>query len=141
MRFELCTLSWQGLSSLISAAIALSALLYAVIAPKRRERRKEREEAGLLRNNIRLYLDVLKEKLERHAGQTGGLSTFEGEAKQNHDVLENLSLHSQPLRLEERVRLYDFVRHYKSTIPMQGDAFSAYREKLDGLLELLPAIK
>ncbi len=141
MRLDLCALNWQGLSSLISAAIALSTLLYAVISPRRREKRKEIENASLLRNNIRLYLDVLKDKLDRHLGETGGLTTFEGEAEQNHNALEDLSLHSQPLRYEERVKLYEFVRHYKSALPMQGAAFGVYRQKLSGLLELFPAMK
>ncbi len=65
MKFELGTLDWTVIISAISTVILLFALLWAMFSPGHKEKNRKKEEASFLRVSIRLYLDVLNDKLKR----------------------------------------------------------------------------
>ena len=144
MTVDLSTLTWPAVSSLTSAGIALCAFLYAVFSPRHREKKAKAENASLLRCNVRLYLDVLSDKIgyvRHNYQQQDRIKAFEEQTNQNHDAIEEFSLHSEPLHFEERMKLLEFVRYYKSAPYMQEADFKVYQEKLNALLALFPAMK
>ena len=147
MKFELGTLDWTVIISAISTVILLFALLWAMFSPGHKEKNRKKEEASFLRVSIRLYLDVLNDKLKRVLERTlhdqsplGG--DFERLAKQNHDVLENLFLGSDPLEFEERKKLRAFVHFFKGTPEMENrEAFEDYKKELEALMKVFPEEK
>ncbi len=102
----------------------------------------KKKEASLLRGSIRLYLDVLNDKLNRFLlDQSPLVNAFETLAKQNHDALEDLFLRSDPLEFEEREKLGAFVRFFKGTPAMNKEDFPAYKTELEGLMKVFPEEK
>lgn len=122
--------------------IVLCALLWAIFSPLCKERKKKRREASFLRGSIRLYLDVLNDKLKRILLDSSPLvGTFEKLAKQNHDALEKLFLASDPLEFGERDKLRAFVRFFKGIPEMKKEDLVAYKMELDILMKVFPEEK
>jgi len=99
----------------------------------------KKKDASFLRGSIRLYFDVLNDKLKRILLDQSPLAGhFESLAKQNHDALEQLFLRSGPLEFEEREKLRAFVRFFKGTPVMNKEDFPAYKTELEGLMKVFP---
>ena len=143
MKFDFATVDLPALISAISALIVLCALLWAIFSPGCKEKKREKKEASFLRGSVRLYLDVLNDKLNRILNDPASWDgPFDAVAKQNHDALEKLFLGSEPLEFEERKKLRTFVRLFKGTPTMKNkEAFDAYKKELEVLMKVFPEEK
>ncbi|MBA7493392.1 hypothetical protein ES702_03950 [subsurface metagenome] len=142
MKIDLGTLDLTALISLFYTLVVLCGLLWAFFSPSCKEKKRKKKEASFLRGSIRLYLDVLNDKLKRILLDQSPLSgNFEKLAKQNHDALEQFFLCSDPLEFEEREKLRAFVRFFKGIPEMNKEDFDAYKTKLEGLMKVFPEEK
>ena len=142
MKFDFATIDLPAFISAISTLILLCALLWTIFYPRCRVKKRKKKEASFLRGSIRLYLDVLNDKLKQSLlDQSPVVGVFEGLAKQNHDALEDLFLHSDPLEFEERKKLRAFVRFFKGIPEMNKEDFSVYKTNLEGLMKVFPEEK
>jgi len=142
MKIDFGALDLTTLISAVSTLTILCALLWTILSPHFKEKKRKKKDASFLRGSIRLYLDVLNDKLKwppRVPDPTIG--DFEKLAKQNHDALEQLFLRSDPLEFEERKKLRAFVRFFKGTPKMNAEDFVAYERGLESLMEVFPEEK
>ncbi len=151
MKIDLGTLDLAAvISSIISTIVILCALLWAILSPGCEEKKRKKKEASFLRTSIRLYLDVINDKLnqsppsfylEKVAKQNHGPSfrRFETVTKQNHDALEQFFLGSDLLEFEEREKLRQFVRFFKALPEItKEEQLKKYKTKLEDLMKMFP---
>ena len=141
------------ITSIISTLVILSALLWTIFFPSWEEKERKKKDASFLRGSIRLYLDVLNDKLSQNdpgyylqkvaiTDYGPAISNFETLTKQNHDALEKLFLASDPLEFKEREKLRAFVRFFKGIPEMKTDEdFLVYKMKLEDVMEMFPEEK
>jgi len=102
----------------------------------------EKNKAFSQRRNIRFYLNVLYDKIKQSILDQSPVSgVFEVEAKENHDILEQLLLRSDSLEFEEREKLSAFVRFFKVAPKMNKEAFHVYKTKLEDVMKVFPEEK
>lgn len=133
--------------------LLLVALLWNMIHPGCKEKRRKKKEASFLRGSIRLYLDVLNDKLSQNepgyylqevalSDHGPAIGRFEKVTKQNHDALEKFFLGSELLEFEEREKLRTFVRFFKGIPEMTTIiAFNYYKMQLEDLMKVFPKEK
>ena len=141
------------ISSIISTIVILCALLWTILSPGCREKKRKKKEASFLRTSIRLYLDVINDKLnqsppsfylEKVALQNHGpaIRRFETVTKQNHDALEQFFLGSDLLEFEEREKLREFVRFFKAFPEItKEEQLKKYKTQLEALMKVFPEEK